>query len=370
MNHKPERSISTDRYRIKIFYNNNCDQIRNEQFYYCMEEMFSDLFPNIFNFKLDLSGIIIIHYYSDCPVITFYLTFDNGFIMYNEENYIKLSSISPQIAIFDTAYKKIIEKKSKEIVNRDLIVKCPMIKTNDKKNDNKRHDVFIEKGNNIAQTFIEQRKDFKKYFDEEFEAKKEKERNRKIEENRNNEKIKVFESDKKTYLQIKKDIDDGILKKENMNPYFVLKYQLFKLLESRGNINFASNANVKDEYELFMDLYNDCTEDEQENIKQDAKVFISPDKVYIPPNYNYMTNEKKEEYARKYKMTLKQFEEKYINNNTNNNMFNTPTNLVNNDKSSGEKNISDTSFESDTDSEPKIDQNFLSLINEYSKTTQ
>jgi hypothetical protein len=144
-------------------------------------------------------------------------------------------------------------------------------------------------------------------FDEEFEEKKENERNQRIESNRQNEKFRIFESDKKAYVRIKEDITKGIIKKEEINPFFDIKYRIFQILESREAINFNSNDKIVDEYNIFSALHQACCED-NECAKQPEPV----NKVYIPHNYQYLTNVQKDEYAKKYKMTRKEFEDKYV----------------------------------------------------------
>lgn len=245
----------------------------------------------------------------------------------------------------------------------------------------------------------------KAQFDEPFEEKKEKERNEKIIQNRSNEKIRVFESDKKSYLQIKNDLEKGLLKREEMHPYFILKYPIFKVLEARNAINFTSNDNIVQEYNLFSDLHdydyeNDCPKSEVKPVNTNVS------KVYVPHNYNYMTIEQQEKHAAKYRMTRKQFEEKYVSgladdddienhillgttnipkkeslvvdnsspqNETQQSQINKVITIdVNNDT----PNCSDTddSDDSDTDtddsdleSRPKVDLNFLKLTQEYNK---
>ncbi len=138
--------------------------------------------------------------------------------------------------------------------------------------------------------------------DDETANKKYEERTKKIVQNRNNEKMNIFMSDKKVYIQLKKDIENGLFSKDNINPYYVMKYQIFRVLEERKSINFESDENIDNEYKIFTELYDACNEDEDETVK-----------VYIPHNYHYMTDLQKTEHAKKYKMTREQFEEKYVN---------------------------------------------------------
>jgi hypothetical protein len=192
---------------------------------------------------------------------------------------------------------------------------------------------------------------------------------------------------------MKNDIEKGTLKQNQMHPYFVIKYQIFKILEQRGKINFSSNSNISQEYEIFNELQNVCNEKDEDDTKIDQSIC----KVYIPHNYHYMSQDKKEDHAKKYKMTLQQFEDKYINymmdddiieKHINNGSLQTQASQTNNvkeivsekkdisiDLDNKSPNISDGEFDNtddtdDSDGEidkPKIDQKFLELTKEYNK---
>src|SRR5581483_8177583 len=127
--------------------------------------------------------------------------------------------------------------------------------------------------------------------------------------NTNDENLNIFASDKKSYVKIKFDVENGFLKKDQIHPLFVIKYQIFQILESRGVINFLSDEQIKTEYDIYITLYDACKEENEDNEDKEKKA-----SVWIPPNYHYLTDEKKEEYATKYKMNRAEFEDKYINN--------------------------------------------------------
>ena len=202
---------------------------------------------------------------------------------------------------------------------------------------------------------------------------------------KSNDKLRVFESDKFSYVSIKRDLEKGALKREDINPCFELKYLIFKVLESRNSIDFTKNDNISTEYELFKILYDECNENNQNNCKPIVK-------VYIPHNYQYMSKERKEEYARKYKMTLKQFEDKYVNGMVDDdiieNHINDPSSNSLNKNKDMEKivinasksivvdiddqtpyisDIEDDETNDDLSNSPKIDTNFMALTKEYNK---
>ena len=308
--------------------------------------------------KSNLSNmrITILHFH--IPITIFKLGYNKGLVLYNEDNYIKACSIVPSFAPIDMAFcrmmdsvydkqngmdnyplqvllTKLVQPMSETMTNTNMLVEKsassvnPMGEVNPQKIGSNitatknsgsvhasktRHTNLLEKAKNVQEgpekvKIVTPKKD--RGFDEKFETKKETERTERIEAKRNNENLKVFTSDKKSYVLIKKDLENGSLKRENMNPYFVLKYQIFKILELRKSVDFTNDDNIVQEYELFTSLYDAC----DDNAKEDCSL-INPkpiEKIYIPPNYQYMTKEKKEEYAKKYKMSLKQFEDKYIN---------------------------------------------------------
>lgn len=136
------------------------------------------------------------------------------------------------------------------------------------------------------------------------------------------EHLNVFKSDKKSYVQIKRDIDTGIFRRDQIHPLFTIKYQLFQILESRNKINFGSDGNINDEYEIFMDLYNACNEDNDCNdnnkCNDHTKCGDHTNKcnIWVPIKYNYMSIQEKIDYAGKYNMTLDEFEKKYVNKTT------------------------------------------------------
>lgn len=332
---------------VSVYNNNTFDEPYFKVIHKTLIDAIFDSYNLLIRMKYNLQymRITILHY--NIPVTIFKIGYNNGLILYNEDNFIKACSIAPSFATIDMTLCKVMNNK--EVCMNNLPLQkllqttdhhnnvsdlnmapqketiCQKNITNAKDNNTNiasineksklRHNTFIENAK-IAQQQVPNVKINKpiknKKFDEEFENKKEKERKERIEANRNNENLKVFVSDKKSYVLIKKDLEDGNLKRENMNPYFVVKYQIFKILDSRKSIDFTNDNNIKDEYTLYTTLLEACNDD---NSNEDCSL-INPKpiaKVYIPHNYQYMTQDKKEEYAKKYKMSLKQFEDKYIN---------------------------------------------------------
>lgn len=346
-------------------------QISSNKYSHWMNNNFlSDLYTNLHSYRIDLADVKITNYYMNIPMTTFSLCYKNGLIMYDTENYIKLATIFPQYQPIDLLLAKVFVNGATTCIPirnisaqphcgtqesvpqndtfshvQENISICENINIPNQSVDNifrmpniishtdedlqekkvkfasidrkQRHINFLErakiakiaKNNKIVKKNNNKivTKNNKKEFDEEFELKKEKEREKKIEENRKNEKLKIFESDKRSYIQIKKDIQNGLLLSSSINPYFMLKYEIFKVLEKRNCLDVNSNDNIYEEYDIFRSLYEECDETDADSCEE------QPVKVYIPHNYQYMSTDKKEEYANKYKMTRHQFEDKYIN---------------------------------------------------------
>lgn len=366
--------------------------MENNIMYRSWADMLNALYKNLFNSRCDLSEIRITYYYMDVPVTIFKIGYNKGLVIYNDENYIRAYSISPQHAVVDLAYCKIIEnnKSNMEIIKNPFLDNVNIyenknsknvdknnnsiaVDTKETKNNNIRHKTFLEKAKIKTQEKTEK---IAKYNDNK-NVKKQEETKQQPQENikelklvndmQPKEKIRIFESDKTCYTKIKHDIEKGSIKIENINPCFKVKYLVFKVLESRNSINFTNNDNINAEFDLFNTLYDECNKNSQEKC-------CSKQKIYIPHNYQYMSNDKKEEYARKYKMTLKQFEDKYINGIIDDDLIENHINKI--PKTHEKQDVASDGDASSSDSEnsdfnssdkPKIDTNFTNLISEYNK---
>ncbi|AEJ34440.1 hypothetical protein MIMI_L204a [Acanthamoeba polyphaga mimivirus] len=131
---------------------------------------------------------------------------------------------------------------------------------------------------------------------------------------------------------MKKDIDSGVLKPENINPMFSLKYMIFKILDSRLAIDFNSDQNIQQEYVLFNELFKECVDNNEDNknnmdneedsdesdIESDSDLDDSKSQnIEIPYKYFYLPVEEKESIAKKYGLNVSEFEDKYINKSNN-----------------------------------------------------
>ena len=116
------------------------------------------------------------------------------------------------------------------------------------------------------------------------------------------DKLKVFEQDKIAFFKMKADIENSKLTIDNMYPEFVAKYCVFEIMVSRKQLNEKSNTNIKAELDHFSALYDKLqTSEEKTHVE-----------VHVPHNYFYFNTDQKRKYAKKYNMTLEDFEEKHV----------------------------------------------------------
>ena len=388
-----EMNSSTNNY-FKIAYGHSTDH-----FHIChdLNDLFIQLYVNLFRTRnLSTEDITIYNYYMDCPITCFNVRYQNGLVIFNEENYIKASTIYPELSALDVMASKFLENNttvSKPTLSKPTICKVPSKAMTGELN------LPVSgqcKSKNLGSSYLENARIAKEMMQKKSKVAKSSDTVRtdgaEVEDvsdgvtkelvfkrnETNNEKFKIFESDKRSYIQMKRDIDEGWLDKEHLNPAFVMKYQIFKILEARNSIDTASDQNISQEYEFFSSLYNECQVDDQDCAK-DGCPLEQPvkNKVYVPYNYHYMTNDKKEEYAKKYKLTRQQFEDMYLNSPVNDDVIENhimsrseprkETEPVTNQIDTSIDTSDDSSDEtSDDDSNTKkVDTKFIDLYREY-----
>lgn len=394
----------------KIIYNN---ELGNTTCYYTLDDTVLSLYKIILNMHItNFTDLHVIYYYLSIPVTIFNVSYNDGLILYNDDNYISLATIYPSVSILDSTLKRrqsqfcinsgndgvgftnrnldrrdtntnydrkststnernstdqttvtdktctdhlqqlLANMQTSFVTNKSHSIQKPVCPKPD------RHTNLLNKskstngacmkqliGKNATNNKIKFTNQVKPIdvphtpiieidfgssdnkikppkLKDDLEKVREIDRNNRMELDRQNERFRVFESDKRSYVKMKNDISKGLLQPCDIHPYFTMKYQIFRVLENRKAIDFNSDCNLKSEYEIFRDLYDACddeksvrsenvdnnkskSEGNQQNIRQKG--------VYVPHNYQYMTSEKKEEYAQKFKMTRTEFENKYIN---------------------------------------------------------
>ncbi|BCS82948.1 hypothetical protein QLL95_gp1175 [Cotonvirus japonicus] len=242
----------------------------------------------------------IIKYYMNCPITKFNISINSGLNIYNDTTNIKILDIYPEFCALDEYLSKNNIKfmspenkqinKTKNFINKLPETKCKIQKNRPKEIQQESQQEIQQESQQESQQEIQLKKpstlnDNKK--------------------NISSSKIKLFESDKLAYFMIKKDIEHGIIQQEEINPWFATKYIVFKILDSRKKLDMINNINIKNEYEQFMELYQECIDEEQ--------TINLP--IEIPYNYHYMTPENKEILYKKYGVTKQEFEDKYLNKN-------------------------------------------------------
>ena len=290
----------------------------------CLEHLVYNLYQYIFHYRTyhDINHIQCLS--MGIPVNTFDVSYkvEHGLYLVNNDNSIKLSCLFPQFTAIDNEIKKILGSTLSERVpkvsgvpsraahldrvgamdtSEPIKTKLPVSEPVKEANRSRRprHKFYSSSNSNS---------DLKPNVSvQEVVPDKLIEPKNIVSVSDHMPKIKIFDSDKQSYLCMKRDIENGKLNINNIHSCFALKYDIFKILDIRSAINFSSNSNIEEEYELFTDLYNSCVPDDDELAE-----LASNNKVYVPYNYHYWTDDKKTEHAKTYDMTQQEFEEKYI----------------------------------------------------------
>ncbi|AGF85521.1 hypothetical protein QJ854_gp261 [Moumouvirus goulette] len=300
--------------------------------FYLFKEIYSDCC--LIKSKDIIEKMQITKYYMNHPINYFYLKYDNGLIMYNENNVIKICDFFPEF----TPMEKIVTSifiTVKNNTNNEIIIN--KLKTLEQKKPRKHKFLENKKEYNIIDTYNNTNTVSKK----------------EILSGEENKDIILFKSDKNSYKLIKNDLDKGVLDKKDINAFFADKFIIFKLLESRGCLDLENNNNLETEYELFQDLY----EPEENNIMSEKE------DIYVPHNYHYISEQEKINHAKKYNMTVEEFENKYINNSI------TPINNITFEvercySENKDEKLSDSNNSSEDDKKNKrqVDPEFMQLV--------
>lgn len=306
--------------------------------------------------KTMLRGVTIESVYLSVPITNYTIEYDNGLVMYNEHCVIRVTSLFPQLVVFDKLLADLVKdtktctvarsptadpsnkpwrsrspdpsppppnkpkpwKPQSSVPKRPTksVLPEPIVDEKPPKLGLKSRQQQIPKKpltSVLPQPVANERpvekdlaKDEKKNHkmteaDELFELEKEKKRNEVIEQNRENEKYRIFENDKKAFVQIIKDVNDGLLSQDDIHPCFVAKYVVFSILKGRDCINFENNNNLKEEYGIFMDLFQNLEYEDPESGQASSS-------VHIPHNYLFMSDAEKAECAERNNMTREELE--------------------------------------------------------------
>lgn len=122
-------------------------------------------------------------------------------------------------------------------------------------------------------------------------------------------KLSQYISDRESFRKIRNDIELGKMNINDIAPWFSMKYTIFSILDSRGSINFNNKNDyplIEKEHELF-EIMLEATEDKEDDIKIELD-----QNIYVPHNYNYLSDDEKNDIASKYNLSRMEFEEKYV----------------------------------------------------------
>lgn len=108
-------------------------------------------------------------------------------------------------------------------------------------------------------------------------------------EQKYNEQLSIFASDKNTYLVMQSKVNRGILKESNVSPFFNHKYHIIKFMEKESLISLRSNQDVDTEHYVFSQLqkvidgydYEPDIDENNENTKQKDPM-DDIDETYLP----------------------------------------------------------------------------------------
>ena len=96
-----------------------CDQAN----IYNLEEIILNLYDYLFHIRnVNLDSLQIGCFYMNIPVSIFKINFNNGLILYNEENYFKAVSICPELTATDLLLQKIFCNQTTNIVPKKNII--------------------------------------------------------------------------------------------------------------------------------------------------------------------------------------------------------------------------------------------------------
>lgn len=364
---------------------------------------FRDVLGAVYNlmFEQKYPNMKVAIYCVNVQISVFNVCYKNGLVLWNSDNHIKVASIYPEYVAMDLTLEKHFKNTNTSGSLPNQYSSLSGDNTVSKKISYKpvRHCKLLERGSQV----VTNNQNNKPLIDKKVKITRPPDcvnnnNAKNISFITSNDNLRIFDSDKRAYIKIKKDIDNNIISSSDINPCFSLKYHIFRILDGRKSIDFNSNDNIQQEFDLFQVIYDNCNNDddcddigndEDNNTDNNRK----PDKkVYIPHNYHFMTRDKKEQYAATYRMTLKDFEDKYINGTIQNDIIdnhinngciqiskssielgNIPEESSSTICSSCSKNSSNSSGSSDSyDSDetessdyPVIDNNFIELAKQY-----
>jgi hypothetical protein len=160
---------------------------------------------------------------------------------------------------------------------------------------------------------------------------------------KNEEMVRVFRCDKKVYRLIKEDVDNDIIKNDEIPSLFEDKYPIFEFMDS-NNLIVLNDLPNDDEFKLYCEYY--------EEAYPPKIVDKDSNKEYVPHNVNYLPEDEKNKF-----LEQEQKQQPDIINDFINKKCNLQENYINKEDSS------DYESESSDDSDDSSDSNDVLNLN-------
>lgn len=232
----------------------------------------------------DINGYFIEHLYEGITVCTFSINNDeHGMIMETKDTFpstkLYVEHIYPELVIFRNLSKKIKNvsvEHNMELsgsLNNQILTKGNLQNSFHSKHVRTHPTVIMQKRQNT--TSREVKEVVNKQQQQIFEKEKPKD------SYLVNLNAKTYQNDKYSYKIMKEDIETGDFSEEMINPDFVSKYIVFKIMDNRNQLNLDSNDNNSTEMNIFDTLHASFVQ--EGSPKQ---------KPYIPHNVHFLERKK------------------------------------------------------------------------------
>ena len=258
----------------------------------------------------DVSNIVVTRLFNGVDLEKFHFKINDNLVMYNEYDTIRLISLFPEYYSLDVVlvnrYSKLKYTNKTAPMHRSSVTAIKTRGNHPMKNISRKRPEKLgrnrydksEKQNDpqpvvshpLEDKYVEDKHDDNIVSDISFKI-----------DNDPDAKFRMFKSDKQAFFNVKKDVDNGNLDYDDINPAFILKYDIMKVLENRNSLNQDSDDNIHEEYKIFTELYDSYTEPM-------IHVENEEPKIYIPHDFLYWSNEEKEKLAEKYSMSVQELE--------------------------------------------------------------
>jgi len=216
-----------------------------------MKDTLLTVYMHLINIETPIDKITIKHFYMSIEHEIYHVKYVNGIVLYNDNNNINVSSLYPELHVFNDKYYKNKTSKKQQHNNKTLIDE-PKVSHNNK--------TLIDepKVSHNNKTLIDEPKVSHNNKDEPkviFKVENNDDPKVVFKMKNNDDQLNKFIADKSSYRLIKKDINNGKIKLEEVFSEYIPKYIVLTIMETRGEINFETNENIQNEHENFKKLY-------------------------------------------------------------------------------------------------------------------